>query len=127
MAYSGSAVCQKQPPRLALAIAITATTCILLKGVISHPIGTTSHDLTRRTGRLCLQDLVGNTLVVYPKSPSPSFADQVLALFRERGLRPTAVHEVRELQTALGLVAAETGFYVVPASIERLRRDNVVY
>jgi LysR family transcriptional regulator, benzoate and cis,cis-muconate-responsive activator of ben and cat genes len=37
------------------------------------------------------------------------------------------VHEVRELQTALGLVAAEAGICLVPASVERLRRDNVVY
>jgi DNA-binding transcriptional LysR family regulator len=37
------------------------------------------------------------------------------------------VHEVRELQTALGLVAAESGVCLVPASVERLRRDNVVY
>ena len=34
---------------------------------------------------------------------------------------------MKELQTALGLVAAETGLCVVPASVERLRRDNVVY
>jgi DNA-binding transcriptional LysR family regulator len=35
--------------------------------------------------------------------------------------------EVRELQTALGLVAAESGICLVPASVERLRRDNVAY
>jgi LysR family transcriptional regulator, benzoate and cis,cis-muconate-responsive activator of ben and cat genes len=34
---------------------------------------------------------------------------------------------VRELQTALGLVAADEGICLVPASIETLRRDNVVY
>jgi DNA-binding transcriptional LysR family regulator len=48
-------------------------------------------------------------------------------LYRERGLKPPVVHEVRELQTALGLVAAAVGVCLVPASIERLRRDNVVY
>jgi DNA-binding transcriptional LysR family regulator len=37
------------------------------------------------------------------------------------------VYEVRELQTALGLVAAEVGVCLVPVSVERLRRDNVVY
>ena len=42
-------------------------------------------------------------------------------------LKPAVVHEVRELQTALGLVAAESGVCLVPASVERLRRDNVVY
>ena len=65
--------------------------------------------------------------VAYPKTPRPSYADQVLALWRERGVKPRAVHEVRELQTALGLVAADSGICIVPASVERLRRDNVVY
>ena len=37
------------------------------------------------------------------------------------------MHEVKELQTALGLVAAESGIALVPASVERLRRDNVLY
>jgi DNA-binding transcriptional LysR family regulator len=51
----------------------------------------------------------------------------VLTLYRERGLKPPVVHEVREVQTALGLVAAEAGVCLVPASVERLRRDSVVY
>ena len=74
-----------------------------------------------------LADLAGEDLIVYPKAPRPSYADQVLSLFRGRGLKPASVHEVRELQTALGLGAAEAGVCVVPASVERLRRDNVVY
>lgn len=86
-----------------------------------------THRLSSCTGLLKLEELAGDALVVYPKAPRPSYADQVLALFRDRGLKPMRVHEVRELQTALGLVAAETGVCIVPASVERLRRDNVVY
>ena len=86
-----------------------------------------THRLASRTGMLRLDELSGDALVVYPKSPRPSYADQVLALFRERDLKPPLIYEVRELQTALGLVAAETGVCLVPASVERLRRDNVVY
>jgi DNA-binding transcriptional LysR family regulator len=85
------------------------------------------HPLLARAGPLRLDDIAGEALVIYPKAPRPSYADQVLALYRERGLTPPAVHEVRELQTALGLVAAETGICLVPASVERLRRENVVY
>jgi DNA-binding transcriptional LysR family regulator len=86
-----------------------------------------THPLASRTGQLSLEELAGSALVVYPKAPRPSYADQVLTLFRERDVRPVAVHEVRELQTALGLVAADSGVCLVPASVERLRRDNVVY
>ncbi len=85
------------------------------------------HSLLARAGPLRLDDLAAEPVVVYPKSPRPSYADQVLALFRDSGLKPAAVFEVRELQTALGLVAAEVGVCLVPVSVERLRRDNVVY
>ncbi len=85
------------------------------------------HPVLSRKRSLLLEDLVAEPLVVYPKAPRPSYADQVLALFRDRDLKPPFVHEVRELQTALGLVAAEAGVCLVPASIETLRRDNVVY
>ncbi len=85
------------------------------------------HRLLKRLGPLRLDDLRDEPLILYPKAPRPSYADQVLALYRDRGLKPPALHEVRELQTALGLVAAETGVCLVPASVERLRRDNVSY
>ena len=35
--------------------------------------------------------------------------------------------EVRELQTALGLVASGAGVCIVPASVRRLRPDDVRY
>jgi DNA-binding transcriptional LysR family regulator len=85
------------------------------------------HRLLTRPGALALAELARETLIVYPKAPRPSYADQVLSIFRDRGLKPEAVHEVRELQTALGLVAAETGVCLVPVSVTRLRRDNVEY
>ena len=88
------------------------------------PLG---HPLLDRPDPLRLQALEGERLIVYPRDPRPSYADQVLSLFRDRGLKPAALHEVRELQTALGLVAAEAGVCLVPASVERLRRDNVAY
>ncbi len=86
-----------------------------------------SHPLAGRAGALRIADLAGLPLVVYPKAPRPSYADQVLALFRTRDVRPPVVHEVKELQTALGLVAAESAIALVPASVSRLRRDNVAY
>ena len=86
-----------------------------------------THPLASRTGQIGLGELADGALVVYPKAPRPSYADQVLALFRERDIKPAAVYEVRDLQTALGLVAADSGVCLVPASVERLRRDDVVY
>ena len=86
-----------------------------------------SHPSLGRTGALALADLAADPLIVYPKAPRPSYADQVLAIYRAQGLKPAALHEVRELQTALGLVAAGVGVCIVPSSVERLRRDHVEY
>ncbi len=86
-----------------------------------------THPLASRTGQISIEELAGSALVVYPKAPRLSYADQVLELFREHDVKPVTVHEVRELQTALGLVAADSGVCLVPASVERLRRDNVAY
>ena len=88
------------------------------------PLG---HPLLDDPGPLRLRDLTGETLIVYPRAPRPSYADQVLALFHARDLKPRAVTETRELQTTLGLVAAQAGVAVVPAGVQRLRRDGVAY
>ena len=85
------------------------------------------HPALDSPGPLDLAALTGDSLIIYPKAPRPSYADQVLALFRSLSLRPSTVQEVRELQTALGLVAAGLGYCLVPASVERLQRSGVRY
>ncbi|WP_244818373.1 LysR family transcriptional regulator [Caballeronia sp. Lep1P3] len=74
-----------------------------------------------------LDALADETLIVYPSAPRPSYADQQVSAFRDHALEPRAVHEVRELQTALGLVAAQVGVTLVPQSVEGLRARGVVY
>jgi LysR family transcriptional regulator, benzoate and cis,cis-muconate-responsive activator of ben and cat genes len=84
--------------------------------------------LVKRAGPLKLSHIVGEPLIIYPKSPRPSYADQVLSFFRDNGLNPPkSVFEVRELQAALGLVAADVGICLVPSSVRNLGRADVVY
>lgn len=85
------------------------------------------HELAAERGALSLADIAKHEHLVYPRNPRPSYADQVLALFRDLGLEPRAVHEVQELQTALGLVASGMGLCLVPASANRMRPDEVIY
>lgn len=63
------------------------------------------------------------TVIVYPKEPRPGYADQVLSLLHDAAVRPAAVLEVREIQTALGLVATEAGICVIPSSARQMRSD----
>jgi len=78
-------------------------------------------------GSVSLRDLSDGTLLVYPSQPRPSYADQVLSLVRDCGITPASVIEVREVQTALGLVAAEVGYTIVPISMQHFQSDNIVY
>lgn len=87
----------------------------------------TGHRLSATEGPIKLSELARETLLVYPKNPRPSFADQVLAIFKERNLVPQQVQEVRELQIAIGLVGAGQGIAIVPQSLQGMIRTDVVY
>ena len=78
--------------------------------------------LASDAGQISLREINGQKLIVYPKEPRPSFADHILSLLSDQAIRPSEVHEVREIQTALGLVAAEAGLCLIPSSA-RLRND----
>jgi len=47
--------------------------------------------------------------------------------FHNLGLEPNVAFEVRQLWTALGLVAAGVGIALVPSSVRRLGREDVEY
>lgn len=94
------------------------------KLIAALPLG---HPLSMAKPVIALRDLLNETLIIFPKAPRPSYADQVLAAFDERGLKPRRIYEVRELQIALGLVAAGEGVSVVPSSVYGLKRDDVSY
>lgn len=85
------------------------------------------HPLATRGQPLRLAELLAEPLIVYPRPARPSYADQILSVYHDQGLQVVNVIEVRELQTAIGLVAAHAGLSIVPESVQRLRRDDVRY
>ncbi len=92
--------------------------------IAALPMG---HRLLAGERPIDLADLAGEPVIIYPREPRPSYADQVLSLLRDHGVIPSAVHEVRELQTALGLVAAEDGICIVPASVHQMGRRDIIF
>lgn len=87
---------------------------------VAIPVGT---PLARVSTPIPITALAGQKLIVYPKEPRPGYADQVLSLLSSHDVRPDEVQEVRELQTALGLVASEAGLCIVPSCARQLRSD----
>jgi DNA-binding transcriptional LysR family regulator len=74
-----------------------------------------------------LKTLSESTVIIYPSQPRPSFADHILAQFRARGCPAARIFETNGLQTAIGMVAAGVGVTLVPQSVKRLQRDDIVY
>lgn len=88
----------------------------------------TAHRLASSDRELLpLQDLDEVDLVLYPREPRPSYADQVVRLLNDAGVRPRVAYEVRELQIAVGLVAAGEGVCIVPESVAKAHMDGVCY
>ncbi|MBU2419195.1 MAG: LysR family transcriptional regulator [Alphaproteobacteria bacterium] len=85
------------------------------------------HVLAQVAGPVDWSVLSEETLILYPSQPRPSFADEVLSLLADARIAPAATREVRELQTAMGLVASGIGVAVVPASAQRLRSSDVAF
>lgn len=86
---------------------------------VRHPLA------NRRSVKLA--DILNEPLILYPARPRPSYADHVLNLFKQKGHSPVVAQEVNELQTAIGLVTAGIGVSIVPESVRRLHREDVVY
>lgn len=85
------------------------------------------HRLAEENVALSLAQVAAEPQILYPRLPRPSYADQVISLFRDHGLEPRIAHEARELQIAIGLVAAEEGVAIIPESVSRSRSHDVVY
>lgn len=86
-----------------------------------------AHPLACSDEPIRLAELRHSTLILYPSQPRPSYADQLLGLFRDHGGVPEKIREVREVQTALGLVASQAGVAVVPLSMRHVQRADIVY
>jgi hypothetical protein len=66
-------------------------------------------------------------IIIYPREPRPSYADQVLSFFHDHGIKPSSTILVRELQTAMVMVAAGGGACIVPESVQHLGRSDMIF
>jgi len=83
------------------------------------------HPEAQGDGPVDLHLLETTPLIVYPSGQSPSFADHILSLCHDHGLHLCETIEVRELQTALILVAAGMGACLVPEAARLMGRSEL--
>lgn len=76
---------------------------------------------------LAFSDLADQTLVLYPRRPRPSFADEVLAHCALEGFEPAKTEFAQDFQTAIALVSVGAGISVVPKSVSEVKRPGIFF
>lgn len=80
---------------------------------------------------LKLSSLLNETFILYHRSPniitSLQHTDPLLQFFEQKGLACPPTLKVRDLQIALGLVAAYEGITLVPESLKTVRQEQICY
>ncbi|APZ53287.1 LysR family transcriptional regulator [Salipiger abyssi] len=80
---------------------------------------------TEKQGRVTIDELRGQSFILYPEFPRPSYADLVLESCAAHGLEVGKKLFTMDLLTALSLVAIGEGVCIVPASVASGARNGV--
>ena len=72
-------------------------------------------------------DLAGDTFISYHDQSTGRRSDPVARLMDRAHFVPVRKTEIRDVLAALGLVAAEAGICIVPATVQRMRSTDVCY
>jgi len=74
-----------------------------------------------------LRMLAKESFIMIPRQRGPGFFDYIIALCQKEGFSPHIVLEASQFHTIIGLVAAEIGIAIVPATMQRSRFEGVVF
>jgi len=87
------------------------------------------HPLARRDrgGALSLKDLSGETFIIYARQLGPAFYEATMAACLKAGFSPRLGQEAPRITSALSLVAVGLGISLVPACMQRMTMDGIVY
>jgi DNA-binding transcriptional LysR family regulator len=86
-----------------------------------------SNPLASTPGPIHIRELAGEDFIFYQRSLGVRFYDEVIALCRKSGFSPRILYEVRELPTIIGLISGGFGVAVLPASVQRMMVEDVVF
>jgi DNA-binding transcriptional LysR family regulator len=74
-----------------------------------------------------LRMLAKESFIMIPRQRGPGYFDYIIALCQREGFSPRIVLEASQFHTIIGLVAAEIGIAIVPASMQSSRFKGVVF
>src|SRR5260370_1530265 len=102
---------------------------LIIRSILREPLRVvmpTHHRLATR-GRVALVALANEPYIFFPREIAPGFYDEIVGFCRGAGFSPGVVFETDHLQTNLGFVAMGLGVSLLPASVDCLKREGVVY
>lgn len=76
---------------------------------------------------LSLAMLAAETFIVYRRRSGPGLYDAIFAACHGAGFSPQVGQEAPRIVSTLNLVAAGLGIAIVPASLQRMQMDGVIY
>ncbi|QBD75548.1 LysR family transcriptional regulator [Ktedonosporobacter rubrisoli] len=84
------------------------------------------HQLAAET-HLSLRSLAQEPWILYPRRLGAGTYDRLMRACQQAGFEPQIVQEAIEMQTIVGLVATGIGISLVPASVQGLRQNDIIY
>lgn len=85
------------------------------------------HPFKKHPHKITLAEISSENVLLYPNHSFPNLSTQISNIFTNHGLKLERSELVRDIQLALGLVAANEGICIVPASAAKVSVDNVSY
>ncbi|AUB39088.1 DNA-binding transcriptional regulator, LysR family [Nostoc flagelliforme CCNUN1] len=76
---------------------------------------------------ICVQSLLSEPLIMFPRYLAPGLYDRIMSLFQQRNFKPNITQEAIQMQTIIGLVSAGMGVAIIPSSLQNLQRSGVFY
>lgn len=85
-----------------------------------------NHPLAKTSDAISIQDLAGESFILFPRSVGSVLYDQIIQLCQQAGFSPNVVQEVMPQQTIAGLVAAGIGISLLHSSAQEAMYGGVV-
>ncbi|MGV0028291.1 LysR family transcriptional regulator [Phormidesmis priestleyi] len=85
-----------------------------------------THPLATET-ILSVRSLANESFILFPRHLGPGLYDQIVSFCKQANFSPKVMQEAIQMQTIIGLISAEMGVALVPASLQNLQRSGVVY
>ena len=74
-----------------------------------------------------LSALAAEPFILFPRELAPGLYDPIISICQAAGFSPQVVQECIQMQTIVSLVSANMGVSILPASIQEVQRQGVVY